>query len=561
MASGVSAAGAANSSTTPKCFVLDASSPCGSDYAGFPVAPDANSVDLTSFTANMVNQIENLDNVARQFVSNYGCAPVVRPALDVMRFQVSLFCSLLVNDALTRGCTPSDSSRPLTGPLLCAAQCQQAVNTFQSVLANTTACPAIAPTSPSNVARSSDVATFQSYCAKVQTLPNAYCTLGAPLERNTCGWRSFSTASNLCSTTFKGDPCCSTLKDPNASSSSSSSTVIYIGVGVGAAVVLLIAIVGFVLYRRNVASRTAAADNSHLELQPREMPAKLHQPYLQQQKPQQPQQPQQLQQLQQQTPKYYPPPTAVSPAKIAPTEAAAAAAVAVVSAPQQPAVVSTLAATAKRTRVLHPYEPAMPDELRLIVGNDIIMVRAFDDGWALGFDPVTAKQGAFPLVCVVELNDAGIAVTAQQQQQQQQDTARPASNLAVSAIQRETESEVSLSKRTSSQIITPSDRQAVDAFIASAVLEKEREQLSSIDRRQRERQEEEERLRLEEAERQRRREERERERQRREQDRLERERRLREIDSNSASAGAQPARKPISQFLAELDGGDESLNH
>jgi hypothetical protein len=52
-----------------------------------------------------------------------------------------------------------------------------------------------------------------------------------------------------------------------------------------------------------------------------------------------------------------------------------------------------------RVLILHSYEAQLDDELTLAMGRQIFMVRSFDDGWGLGVDPITGKQGAFPLVC------------------------------------------------------------------------------------------------------------------------------------------------------------------
>ncbi|KAJ3217448.1 hypothetical protein HDU67_007918 [Dinochytrium kinnereticum] len=57
-------------------------------------------------------------------------------------------------------------------------------------------------------------------------------------------------------------------------------------------------------------------------------------------------------------------------------------------------------------RVVHPYVATLADELQLTVGKDIILLRSFDDGWGLGMNPLTGAQGAFPLVCVVSLEEA-----------------------------------------------------------------------------------------------------------------------------------------------------------
>ncbi|KAI8592875.1 hypothetical protein BDZ88DRAFT_406463 [Geranomyces variabilis] len=68
-------------------------------------------------------------------------------------------------------------------------------------------------------------------------------------------------------------------------------------------------------------------------------------------------------------------------------------------------------------RVLHHYVPTLTDELPLQAGTEIIMVKCFDDGWALGVNPHTGQTGAFPLVCVaasenVEHTFAPVALAA-----------------------------------------------------------------------------------------------------------------------------------------------------
>jgi hypothetical protein len=57
-------------------------------------------------------------------------------------------------------------------------------------------------------------------------------------------------------------------------------------------------------------------------------------------------------------------------------------------------------------KVLHPYAPTLADELELHTGTELLILRAFDDGWGLGMLPSTGKQGAFPLVCV--LGEGGV---------------------------------------------------------------------------------------------------------------------------------------------------------
>ncbi|KAJ3402556.1 hypothetical protein HDV05_008387 [Chytridiales sp. JEL 0842] len=60
--------------------------------------------------------------------------------------------------------------------------------------------------------------------------------------------------------------------------------------------------------------------------------------------------------------------------------------------------------------VLHPYEPTLPDELPLQPGMQVLILKAFDDGWALGkiaSGEGEGREGAFPLVCVTSEEGGG----------------------------------------------------------------------------------------------------------------------------------------------------------
>ncbi|KAJ3324366.1 hypothetical protein HDU76_013419 [Blyttiomyces sp. JEL0837] len=54
---------------------------------------------------------------------------------------------------------------------------------------------------------------------------------------------------------------------------------------------------------------------------------------------------------------------------------------------------------APRSLMFRPYEPTMEDELKLLPGHVIHLINLFDDGWGLGIDEVTHKQGVFPISC------------------------------------------------------------------------------------------------------------------------------------------------------------------
>ncbi|KAJ3021153.1 UNVERIFIED_CONTAM: SH3-domain kinase binding protein 1 [Siphonaria sp. JEL0065] len=71
-------------------------------------------------------------------------------------------------------------------------------------------------------------------------------------------------------------------------------------------------------------------------------------------------------------------------------------------------------------RIIHSYEPQLQDELALVEGDDLILVKRFDDGWAQGVNPLSGKQGAFPLVCVCSIHELH---TSKPQSQKKQATA------------------------------------------------------------------------------------------------------------------------------------------
>lgn len=50
----------------------------------------------------------------------------------------------------------------------------------------------------------------------------------------------------------------------------------------------------------------------------------------------------------------------------------------------------------------------MPDELELARGDVISVLKVFDDGWAVGVNMNTSNEGAFPVVCVVHVDESSL---------------------------------------------------------------------------------------------------------------------------------------------------------
>ncbi|KAI8827327.1 hypothetical protein BJ741DRAFT_630752 [Chytriomyces cf. hyalinus JEL632] len=72
----------------------------------------------------------------------------------------------------------------------------------------------------------------------------------------------------------------------------------------------------------------------------------------------------------------------------------------------QAGTVQTVGSFGVIMRVMHAYAATMQDELSLVVGNDVIMLTAFEDGWAMGLEPMKGLKGVFPLACVVKVEEA-----------------------------------------------------------------------------------------------------------------------------------------------------------
>ncbi|ORX79186.1 hypothetical protein BCR32DRAFT_328235 [Anaeromyces robustus] len=51
--------------------------------------------------------------------------------------------------------------------------------------------------------------------------------------------------------------------------------------------------------------------------------------------------------------------------------------------------------------VVQEFEPRMEDELKLEINDRILLLKVFDDGWAVGLNQMTGKQGVFPMEYVV----------------------------------------------------------------------------------------------------------------------------------------------------------------
>ncbi|KAF8929432.1 hypothetical protein BGZ47_001059 [Haplosporangium gracile] len=59
-------------------------------------------------------------------------------------------------------------------------------------------------------------------------------------------------------------------------------------------------------------------------------------------------------------------------------------------------------------QALYPYQASMADELDLSPGDIVNVHKVFDDGWAVGVNMNTSNEGAFPVVCVMFVEESAL---------------------------------------------------------------------------------------------------------------------------------------------------------
>ncbi|KAG0031082.1 hypothetical protein BGZ81_001813 [Podila clonocystis] len=68
----------------------------------------------------------------------------------------------------------------------------------------------------------------------------------------------------------------------------------------------------------------------------------------------------------------------------------------------------TGAAKQSYCQALYPYQASMADELDLNPGDIVNVQRVFDDGWAVGVNMSSGNEGAFPVVCVMFVDESAL---------------------------------------------------------------------------------------------------------------------------------------------------------
>lgn len=248
---------------------------------------------------------------------------------------------------------------PQKGPMLCSAQCHFAPESLLQFITTPSACSTQPPQGLRNVH------IFETYC-KNATLatadPAASCSTGTQNEAKYCGWETLDLAVPNCKA-IPTDTCCIDFLARIASAASSTPsanappTMTFVGVAAGAVGILLL-VLAIVYYQRTkkcnvlpVTKYTEKRNTLKSEVAAVSMRNSTHD---------------------------------TIPKNIIEENQTDHLAI----------IQNTALTTVSSTFTVHA-----DDELNLVIGQDVYIIEAFDDGWALGYDPLTGKQGALPLVC------------------------------------------------------------------------------------------------------------------------------------------------------------------
>ena len=74
--------------------------------------------------------------------------------------------------------------------------------------------------------------------------------------------------------------------------------------------------------------------------------------------------------------------------------------------PREPVKIQKQEGGIEKVPVIFAYDASLPDELQLTVGEQIWLLKRYDDGWGLGVKD-NGDKGVFPLVCVVSDEEPG----------------------------------------------------------------------------------------------------------------------------------------------------------
>ncbi|KAJ3324616.1 hypothetical protein HDV06_006509 [Boothiomyces sp. JEL0866] len=395
---------------TAHCYALPVDNICGPAYAGYPVDMP---VDQWSAFINVT--YGNITNKITAISSGGQCdQSLVQQQVQSLQYQVSMACSLFISKTIANGCKVT-TDLDQNGPTLCYGNCFAGVNSLNNLLQNSKC-------QNPNLKVLQDANT---YCHQIQSQADSQapsCVKGATIESTGCGFLGTDIANVQCSgniTDANTKQCCQNyLSSLNGNSGDKSTKIIIVVVSAVVGVCLLVALgIGLYCYRKGRSYDDRPRNLTYDEAQKRrdfynaaspnyvESPSSPYSSAFNQAAVKQPQ------------PVAYSPSTVLSNQKASSVVESAVVNIGSATIDQiiSPATVAGSAVGqeiipegSKKFKVIHPYSSTMDDELTLVVGKSVYLLKEYDDGWGLGFDPETGSQGALPMVCIEP--DFGVAV-------------------------------------------------------------------------------------------------------------------------------------------------------
>lgn len=183
------------SQTPTGCITLDASTPCGPAYAGWPV-PDypgaENYHNVADFSKFVTENWGGTNKQFQSFVTSQGCTASNISGQQSLRYQMSFWCSFIVTDALKYSNLPNcraPANKVPASIMPCADKCTLAGDTLRSFF-DSSAC-GLTTDAKINNDRTAAVNLIRQHCST--TVATAIgrnpgsCLNGIPVEEPNCG--------------------------------------------------------------------------------------------------------------------------------------------------------------------------------------------------------------------------------------------------------------------------------------------------------------------------------------------------------------------------------------
>ncbi|KAI8930163.1 hypothetical protein BC831DRAFT_508608 [Entophlyctis helioformis] len=199
--------------TAPKaaCLPLTGSKACP-DLAAYSIMPSEEFKTVEAFDAFIINQKDNTDVFTNAFKQTFGCP---KYAGRKLRFEQSTICHFIVTQSKQACPAPpaiDASGKNTTTAVLCKSTCTGYIKSLSDVFSNTTLCDAnpseaTATNRRAVMAVNGPTTSYADYCATLTTDDPTICSLGIKSDVMQCGFAVADDAAPYCAANKK-DACC-----------------------------------------------------------------------------------------------------------------------------------------------------------------------------------------------------------------------------------------------------------------------------------------------------------------------------------------------------------------